>query len=226
MTPGNIVGMAMLAGLEIIAITDHQSCGNCEAAIAISEAMDGPLVIPGMEVESSEEIHLVCLFPDLGSARDMELDIQNAMLPLKNRPEIFGEQLLFNEDDECIGHESRLLLQSCQLSCDEIALKTLGFGGVCIPAHLDREGNSMLTSLGVVPDDFPTAWIEISKRSIPSDFLDEHPDLKRYSYLVSSDSHHLISIEEPGWQIEVAAWEQPSQGRLNLIAALRPRLNG
>ncbi len=225
MTPGNIVGMAMLAGLEIIAVTDHQSCRNCEAAIAIAEAMDGPLVIPGMEIESSEEIHLVCLFPDLDSAKVMEGKVQDAMLPLKNRPEIFGEQLVFNEDDECIGHEDRLLLQSCQLSCDEIAQITLELGGVCIPAHLDREANSMLTNLGAVPDDFPASWIELSKRAEPVRFFHDHPELLRFDYLVSSDSHHLVSIEEPGWPLDVIAWEQPSQGRLNLIAALRPRLN-
>ena len=226
MTPGNIVGMAMLAGLGIIAITDHQSCRNCEAAMAIAEAMEGPLVIPGMEVESSEEIHLVCLFPDLSSAQVMEGKIQAEMLPLKNRPDIFGEQLVFNEDDECIGHEDRLLLQSCQLSCDEIANTTLELGGVCIPAHLDREANSMLTNLGAVPDDFPAAWIELSKRVDPDQFFMEHPELERFDFLVSSDSHHLVSIEEPGWPLEVDPWDQPSQGRLNLIAALRPHFHG
>jgi hypothetical protein len=117
MTPGNIVGMAILAGLDAIAITDHQSVANCEAAMAIAEAMDGPLVLPGMEVESSEEIHLICLFPDLSSAMTMAGQVQDSLMPIKNRPDIFGEQLLFNEDDECIGHEDRLLLQACGLSC-------------------------------------------------------------------------------------------------------------
>lgn len=226
MTPGNIVGMAMLAGLEIIAITDHQSCANCEAAIAIAEAMEGPLVMPGMEIESSEEIHLVCLFPDLQAARVMESQVQAAMMPIKNRPDIFGEQLIFNEDDECVGHETRLLLQSCQLSCDVIARQTLELGGVCIPAHLDREANSMLNTLGVVPEDFPTAWIELSKRVNPDAFLQKHPELERFNYLVSSDSHHLVSIEEPGWPLEVTAWDEPNQGRRNVLAALRPQLAG
>jgi predicted metal-dependent phosphoesterase TrpH len=85
MSPGLIVGLAKLAGLDFISITDHQTCGNCEAAMAIAEAYDGPVVVPGMEIESSEEIHMLCLFPDLTAARDLEARIQASMLPLKNR---------------------------------------------------------------------------------------------------------------------------------------------
>ena len=224
MSPGNIVGMAMLAGFDVIAITDHQSCGNCAAALAIAEANDGPLVIPGMEIQSSEDIHLVCLFPDLASAQQMEDLVQSGLMPVKNRPDIFGEQLLFNEDDECIGQDERYLLQGCALSCDEIARAVLNLGGVCIPAHVDREGNSMLATLGAIPEDFPTAFIEISRRSSPEVFLEGHPDLRRYHYLVSSDAHRLLAIEEPGWPLDVAGWQTPAEGRRQVLAALRPRL--
>jgi len=223
MSPGMIVGLAKLAGLDFIAVTDHQSCGNCAAAMAIAEAYDGPVVVPGMEVESSEEIHLLCLFPDLAVARDLEALVQAAILPLKNRPEIFGEQHLFNEDDEVTGSETRLLMQACHLSCDEIARQVLARGGVCIPAHLDREANSMLTSLGVVPPDFPTDWIELSKRTDPDTFFQSHPELLRYHFLVDSDAHHLAQIDEPGWPIDVQPWTEPAEARLHLLAALRPQ---
>lgn len=223
MSPGLIVGLAKLAGLDFIAITDHQSCGNCAAAMALGEAYEGPVVVPGMEIESSEEIHLLCLFPDLQAAKELETLVQQAMLPLKNRPEIFGEQLLFNEEDEATGCESLLLLQACQLSCDEIARQVLARGGVCIPAHLDREANSMLQNLGAVPQDFPTDWIELSKRSDPALFFRNHPDLACYHSLIDSDAHHLTQIEEPGWPIDVQPWSNPAQARLHLLAALRPR---
>ncbi|MDD2533713.1 MAG: phosphoesterase [Eubacteriales bacterium] len=222
MTPGNIVGMAMLAGFDVIAITDHQTCGNCAAAIALSESVNGPLVIPGIEVESSEEIHLVCLFPDLITANLMEKRIQDGLLPIKNRPEIFGEQLLFNDDDECVGHEDRLLLQACQLSCDEIARDVLALGGVCIPAHIDRQANSIISTLGAIPEDFPTVWIELSKQVDPTQYLAKKPELARFNYLVSSDSHHLLSIEEPGWPLEIQPWESPEDGRRHVLIALRP----
>ncbi|NCA98405.1 MAG: phosphoesterase [Clostridia bacterium] len=223
MSPGLIVGLAKLAGLDFIAITDHQTCGNCQAAMAIAEAYDGPVVVPGMEVESSEEIHLLCLFPDLAAAKDLEAQVQASMLPLKNRPEIFGEQHLFNEDDEVVGCEMRLLMQACQLSCDEIARQVLARGGVCIPAHLDREANSMLASLGVVPADFPTDWIELSQRAVPEQFFQQHPDLARYRFLVDSDAHHLAQIDEPGWPVDIQPWSGPVEARLHLLSALRPQ---
>jgi len=223
MSPGLIVGLAKLAGLDFIAITDHQTCGNCEAAMAIAEAYDGPVVVPGMEAESREEIHLLCLFPDLAAARDVEALIQASMLPLKNRPDIFGEQLLFNDDDDVTGRETRLLMQACQLSCDEIARLVLERGGVCIPAHLDREANSMLTSLGAVPPDFPTDWIELSQRADPDQFFQQHPDLAHYQFLVDSDAHHLSQIDEPGWPVDIQSWSGPAEARLRLLAALRPQ---
>jgi PHP family Zn ribbon phosphoesterase len=223
MTPGNIVGLAKLAGLNILALTDHQSCGNCAAAMAIAEAFAGPVVIPGMEIESSEEIHLLCLFPDLAAARAMEATIRQSLLPLQNRPDIFGEQLLFNEDDECCGKEDLLLLQASQLSCDIIARDVLAQGGVCIPAHLDRPANSMLVTLGAVPDDFPTACIELSRQADRQQFFAKHPELLSYQLLVDSDAHHLAGLLETGWPIEVAPFTTAEEGRRSLIAALRPR---
>ena len=71
MTPANIVNMARLQGLDVIAVTDHQSCGNCAATMDTAKKLGGPLVIPGLEAESAEEIHLICLFPDLDAAQKM-----------------------------------------------------------------------------------------------------------------------------------------------------------
>jgi hypothetical protein len=225
MTPGNIVGMAILAGLDAIAITDHQSVANCEAAMAIAEAMDGPLVLPGMEVESSEEIHLICLFPDLSSAMTMAGQVQDSLMPIKNRPDIFGEQLLFNEDDECIGHEDRLLLQACGLSCDAVAKMTLELGGVCIPAHLDRESNSMQATLGLVPPDFPAATVELSPRVNPETYLKQHADLTGRAYVVSSDAHHLVQVDGPGFPLPVEDFSDRQAGIRQIIAALRHPLS-
>jgi len=194
MTPGNIVGMARILGLDVIAITDHQSCGNCSAAMTISEAMGGPLVIAGMEVESAEEIHLLCLFPDLKSAVACESLIRAGMPDLPNRKDIFGEQWLMDEEDERVGEEPRLLLIPCGLTCDEVAAQVLAHGGVCIPAHLDREANSMLVSLGAVPPDFPASFIEVSTRMDPIRFMERHPELNHYGVLVNSDAHRLETL--------------------------------
>ena len=121
MSPGNIVGMAKLQGLQAIAITDHQSCGNCASAIVQSAKIDGPLVIPGLEVESSEEIHLICLFADLDAAEKFALRVSSSMPPIKNREDIFGEQTYFDLADVPSCREEQLLLVACGISCDELA---------------------------------------------------------------------------------------------------------
>ena len=171
MTPGNIVGMAMILQLDAIAITDHQSCGNCGAAMAISESLGGPLVIPGMEAESAEEIHLLCLFPDLAAAKTFETELKASQPVRPNRKEIFGEQWYVNENDEHFADEERMLLMPSQLTCGAIAERVLKLGGVCIPAHLDREVNSMLVTLGTVPPEFPAQVIELSRRADPARFF-------------------------------------------------------
>lgn len=221
MTPGNIVGMAMIIGLDAIAITDHQSCGNCEAAMAIAEAMAGPVVLPGLEIESAEEIHLVCLLPDLAAARTVEAMVRAAMPFRANRIDIFGEQILFNDDDEPVGQEERLLLIACSLTSDEIARTVLDLGGVCLPAHIDRDANSLLATLGAIPEEFPLTWFELSRHAVPAAFFREHPELANLPWLSNSDAHHLIDIAEPGWPLRVTPWRDPAEGRRHILQTLR-----
>lgn len=233
MTPGNIVGMAMLSKLDVIAITDHQSCGNCAAAMAITDALHGPLVIAGMEAESAEEIHLLCLFPDLAAARAFETELQASQPYRPNRKDIFGEQWFMDEDDEHIADEERMLLMPSLLTCDEIADRVLSLGGVCIPAHLDREANSMLVSLGTVPSAFPTKVIELSRRTDPRRFFTMHPELSDYQYITNSDAHRLEVIAENALHddAETTSIEQENdrtRSRLtakDIIQALRPPLS-
>ena len=233
MTPGNIVGMAIVLGLDIIAITDHQSCGNCEAAIAISEALGGPLVIPGMEAESAEEIHLLCLFPDLASAKEFELYIRSTMPDRPNRKDIFGEQWVMDDQDECVREEERMLLIPSRLTCDEIAAHVIGIGGVCIPAHLDREANSMLISLGAVPPDFPTSVIELSSRVDPARFFRQHPELDQYRYITNSDAHRLETMAVAAARFvekapDIAENDDRNRSRKSItdvIQALRPGMS-
>lgn len=223
MTPGNIVGIAMLNDLDIIAITDHQSCGNCAAAMKISDDLGGPLVIPGMEAASAEEIHLLCLFADLDAAVRFQDIIQKTQIKKANRPDIFGNQSYYNESDEVTGTEDQLLLMPSTLSCDEIADQVLALGGVCLPAHVDREANSMLATLGSIPDNFPAGWIEFSKHAKPEVYFDNYPDLRRFRWLVNSDAHRLEDIADPGWPLRLPGFCRDQRGRQLLIERLRGR---
>ena len=195
MTPNNIVNMAMLQGLDIIAVTDHNSCGNAEAAIKASEGT-GVLVIPGMEAETSEGIHTVCLFCDLESAKKAERIIKESLPAIKNREDIYGEQLYMDSDDEIIGKEENLLLVSSYISIYELFDIVTGLGGAMVPAHIDRDSYSITAVLGLIPEDLEIKTIEISKNKTPVEYIKDNPYLNKYRYIVSSDAHYLENISE------------------------------
>ena len=102
MTPANIAGMAALKGLELVALTDHNSCRNCPAFLAAARAQ-GIVGIPGMELTASEEVHAVCLFPELEQAMDFDRFVYERLLKVKKRPEIFGKQQIYDENDSVCG---------------------------------------------------------------------------------------------------------------------------
>ena len=94
MTPNNIVNMSIIKGLDIIAVSDHNSVGNVRSCLKVAERSD-LVVVPAMEVETSEEVHVLCLFPDIESAEKMAEQVYAALGDIKNRPEIFGDQKNF-----------------------------------------------------------------------------------------------------------------------------------
>ena len=117
MTPNNIVNMASLKGLQIAALTDHNSSKNCPACLAACEK-NGIVGIAGMELTTSEEIHLVCLFEYLDAALGFSAEVEKHRFPIKNKPHIFGEQLILDENDEKIGEEEFLLINATALDLE------------------------------------------------------------------------------------------------------------
>ena len=119
MSPYNLTNMAKLLGYDIIALTDHNSCENCESAIKIGKEI-GLTVVPGMELCTSEEIHNVCLFPTVEKAMEFSRFIKATMPPVKNREEIFGQQLIMDTEDGILGKEEILLTVASSVSIDEL----------------------------------------------------------------------------------------------------------
>lgn len=193
MTPQNLVNMAALSGCELIALTDHNSCKNAPAAMKVGEQC-GVLVLPGMELCTAEEAHVVCLFETLDGAMQFDRYVYDHMPHIKNKPEIFGEQLILNENDELIGVEENLLLVSSFLSVNELPALTAEFGGVAVPAHLNRDSYSVLSALGALPVDVDFPTIELSADCDREAFLAAHPELATHRILRSSDAHYLESL--------------------------------
>lgn len=197
MTPNNIVNMAMIKGLDAIAITDHNSCGNVRSAI--KAAGDGLLVVPGMEIETAEEVHMVALFPDVETAEKMESIIIDSCPPVMNRPEIFGNQYYMNENDEVVGEEERLLVTASGLDIYEVVDKVTALGGVVYPAHIDRSSYSVLSNLGFIPPDLKFGAVEITsanRETMEKDYLD-------YGIITSSDAHYLWDISEKNFSLDI-----------------------
>lgn len=202
MTPNNIVNMAYLKGLNFIAVTDHNSVENCEAVIKCAKKA-GIQAIPGMELETSEEVHLLCLFKDIQQALAMQEVVYKALPDMDNREDIFGQQLIMDEEDNVKRHLKRLLLAASSLSIEEVFRQVRLLEGAVIPAHVDRDSYSMISNLGVIPEDLGIKRLEISRMCELEKFLDINPKLKDYSLIKNSDAHSLGDILEPEGGIEL-----------------------
>lgn len=202
MTPNNIVNMAYIKGLDIIAVTDHNSALNCEAVLKCAKAR-GIVVVPGMEIETREEVHMVCFFPGVEEVMKMHEIVNNALPKIENREDIFGQQLIMDEEDNIIGNYKQMLLTAANLSIDEVLETVDRLCGIVVPAHVDRDSFSIISNLGMVPDYLDIKHLEISKKCMVSEFLDKNPYLSTYNFLKSSDAHNLGQILERESTIEL-----------------------
>lgn len=190
MTPFNIVNMAILKGLDIIAITDHNSCKNCPPVVKAAKGTD-LLVICGMELCTIEEIHVLCLFEDLNSAMEFDSFIEPLILNIKNDVNAFGNQLIYNENDEIVENYDKLLITAANISIQQLPLLIKKFKGIAIPAHIDKHSYSIISVLGTVPQDLHFNTFEITLQQ----------SIKKYSLsnknlVFSSDAHYLKDINE------------------------------
>lgn len=205
MSPSNVVNMALIKGLDAIAITDHNSIGNVRAFIEAGKTA-GLLVIPGMELQTREEVHLLCLFMSLEDAQVFEDRIDPLRLRIPNKPQRFGNQVLFNSRDEQVGEYPWSLLSSIDMGMDEAVRLVRRRGGVVIPCHLDRKANSILYTLGFLPSEPEFPWVELSVNcdAVPAGIPGN------LNIVRNSDAHILSAIAEPENFIEVETLDIPS----------------
>lgn len=202
MTPNNLVNMSVLNGLEIIALTDHNTCKNCPAAAKVAQEA-GIVLVPGMELCTSEEAHIVCLFPTVDKAMEFDAYVEKHIPPIPNKPEVFGEQLILNELDETVGHVEPLLITATDISVDNVVELTAKFGGASFPAHIDKSAYSVISSLGIFPDYAGFCVAELSSRGDENYIRTLSPALSTMPFIRNSDAHYLENIPDANFQIEL-----------------------
>lgn len=200
MTPANLVGMAAVKGLDVIALTDHNSCRNCPAALYHGKNY-GVTVIPGMELTTAEEVHVICLFPDLESALAFDSYVYGHLLPVPNREDIFGKQQIMDENDRVTGTVENLLINATSISFDNVFPLAESFGGIAYPAHVDKTSTSLLSNLGFVPPDSVFTCAEFHNFGRLHRIRKEHPYFESCNVICCSDAHYLEDIHEPEYQI-------------------------
>ena len=203
MTPFNLVNAAKLFGFDVIALTDHNSCRNCRAAVKAGEAA-GITVVPGMELCTSEEIHVICLFPDCDSAEAFSDLVHENIPPVKNRTEIFGDQLVMDCADKVLSSEELLLNTASAFSVDDVPALVKEYGGVCFPAHIDRSSYSVLSVLGDFPAGLNVGAFELTPDANEKEYLEKYPATRGKLILRDSDAHYLENLRLPENTIDLS----------------------
>ena len=195
MTPNNIAGMAALAGLQIVALTDHNTCKNCPAFYEAAKR-NGLIPVAGMELTTAEDVHLLCLFETLEAAMAFDAAVDAHRVRIENRTDIFGEQWILDGQDEVIGSDPFLLSNATDLTIEQGTALCRDMGGVCWPAHIDREANGVIAVLGVFPDEPAYTCAEFHDSANQAEYLRRYPNLRDKLLITSSDAHYLWQIRD------------------------------
>ena len=193
-TPNNLAGMAAVCGLQIMALTDHNTCKNCPAFFAAAKK-NGIIAVAGMELTTAEDVHVICLFEELSDAMRFSDEIEARRIKIENRKDIFGNQFIMDENDEVIGEEQYLLSNATTVSVDDVKELVESFQGICYPAHIDREANGIISVLGMLPETPVFECVEFHSAQKIGEY-EERFGVKDKVKVISSDAHYLGDVNE------------------------------
>lgn len=193
MTPAQILAQARQQQLNLIAITDHNSGANAPAFWEFFRGT-GITVLPGMEVTTAEEIHILTLFDNSDGLAAWQAIVYAALPALQNQEAIFGVQVEINAQEEIVQIHDRFFAGATALSVDAVFARVQALGGLCIPAHVDKPAFSVLSQLGGIPPDLDVIALEVFWKRSLADAKQRFPELARYSLVRSSDAHYLKDI--------------------------------
>ena len=208
--------LAKMLGLDVAALTDHNSCKNCPAFFEAARTAE-LLPIAGMELTTQEEIHVLCLFPELDNAMEFDKYVHERIMPIKNKPEIYGNQLVKNSEDETVDIEDICLINATDIDFYSVKPLVKSYGGIMIPAHIDRKAFSLINSLGGVPSDAGFDSVEIKYPEAVENLTAKYPYIGECGVIFDSDAHYLENISMPNNKLNVG--EVSAKGVLEVLGS-------
>jgi hypothetical protein len=194
LSPRSLVDRAASKGVRVLALTDHNSSLNCPAFGKLCRKK-GLIPIYGLEATTSEEIHCLCLFTRLDAALSFSEFVYSILTPFVNNPEKTGDQVYVDEDDNILGEVEYYLTNAIDLSIEDIGARAASFGGIAIPAHVDRQAFSMTSQLGVI---IKGSWAALECVHIPPGF-----DTLGYPLITSSDAHYVDDVAKRPFDLDI-----------------------
>ncbi|HOO56097.1 MAG TPA: PHP domain-containing protein [bacterium] len=187
-TPPNIISAAVRHGIDIIAVTDHNSAENVES-MSICAEEPGIKILPGIEVTTKEEVHIVCLFNKIEHALTLQDVIYSSLPDGRNNPDYFGRQLVVNERGETIQENEKMLIGASGISVEDLVEIVHNMDGLAIAAHIDRQAYSLISNLGMVPPDSSLDALEISSGTTRDEAVARFPGIEIFPLVTGSDAH-------------------------------------
>jgi PHP family Zn ribbon phosphoesterase len=203
LSPRYLLELGAAKGLKLMALTDHNSSLNCPAFAKLSPQF-GIIPIFGMEATTTEEIHILCLFTNLEASMAFNEYAYSILTPFLNNPEKTGDQVYVDEEDNIEGEVEYYLVNPIDLSVDAIGAKVIEYGGIVIPAHVDRHAFSMASQLGVI---VKGPWAALECVRIPPSLNETPLDTLGYPMTTSSDAHYPEHVCRRPFQLDITAEE-------------------
>lgn len=193
MSPSNIVDRALARGLDMIAISDHNTTRQVKVTQKVGRDR-GLFVLGGVEVTSQEEAHCLAFFATDAQLDEFQLFLDEHLPKIPNDEDRFGYQLIVDENEEIVGEEEFHLLNGIDVDIEGIYEEVHRIGGLFVPAHVNKGSTSLMSQLGFIPPDIKADGLEINKFTTKEEFLKKNAYLKKFGFITDSDAHFVDNI--------------------------------
>jgi hypothetical protein len=209
MGPQNLVQHAVEAGLDMIAVTDHNSGRQCRSVARVASDR-GLYVLCGVEVNTREEVHCLAYFPSFRELDAFDRLLYEQLADIPNDPDKFGYQVVVDHQEQIVDYPQKLLISSVDMGVEEVEQAVHRLGGLFVPAHIDRLRNGIIAQLGFIPPGLKCDALEISPHSNVETLIREHPYLQGHAFMRGSDAHYPEDIGSGGtrFQLDRLSWSE------------------